>query len=55
MFIYRDKEVVGVFVRFRASHLLDIRVKKAIGEYFSIGNGQKYKDQLTAKARFNRF
>ena len=23
--------------------------EKAIGEYFSIGNGQKYKDQLTAK------
>jgi dGTPase len=23
--------------------------EKAIGEYFSIGNGKKYKDQLTAK------
>ena len=29
--------------------LLDIQEKKAIGEYFKIGKGAKYKDQLSAK------
>jgi hypothetical protein len=38
----------GIIAHDMGIRLLDIRVK-AIGEYFSIGNGQKYKDQLTAK------